>query len=119
MPGRNAGSTVIDAATGRGVPLVELRTVNKASWWTDSNGIVAFDEPGLMDIEVFFHVDTGSPLTRGLESVAWNEFRQRWIAFFADRAGEVWFAEADTPLGPWGYGRRCRWAGRPAYPPRP
>ena len=49
---------VIDAATGRGVPLVELRTVDKASWWTDSNGIVAFDEPGLMDIEVFFHVSS-------------------------------------------------------------
>ena len=31
---------VLDEATGRGVPLVELRTVNKASWWTDSNGII-------------------------------------------------------------------------------
>jgi hypothetical protein len=51
-------------------------------------------------------MDTGTPLTRGLESVAWNEFRQRWIAFFADKTGEVWFTEADTPLGPWGYGRR-------------
>lgn len=50
---------VLDAGTGRGVPLVELRTVNKASWWTDSNGIVAFNEPGLMDLEVYFHV--GSP----------------------------------------------------------
>ena len=49
---------VVDAQTGRGVPLVELRTVNKATWWTDSNGIVAFDEPGLMDIEVFFHVSS-------------------------------------------------------------
>lgn len=49
---------------------------------------------------------TGSPLGRGVESVAWNEFRKRWIGFFADRPGEVWFAEADTPLGPWGYGRR-------------
>ena len=47
---------VVDDQTGRGVPLVELRTVNKAAWWTDSNGIVAFDEPGLMDLEVFFHV---------------------------------------------------------------
>ena len=49
---------VVDAATGRGVPLVELRTVNKAVWWTDSNGIVAFDEPGLMDGEVFFNVES-------------------------------------------------------------
>ena len=51
-------------------------------------------------------MDTGAPLTRGLESVAWNQFRQRWIAFFADKTGEAWFTEADTPLGPWGYGRR-------------
>ena len=35
---------------------MELWTVNKASWWTDSNGIVAFNEPGLMGIEVYFHV---------------------------------------------------------------
>src|SRR5690242_1373783 len=49
---------VLDDATGRGVPLVELRTVNKVSWWTDSNGLVAFNEPGLMGIEVYFHVQS-------------------------------------------------------------
>jgi ABC-type transporter Mla MlaB component len=49
---------VVDEKTGRGVPLVELRTVNKTAWWTDSNGIVAFDEPGLMDMEVFFFVSS-------------------------------------------------------------
>ncbi|MBM3832177.1 MAG: hypothetical protein FJ403_02650 [Verrucomicrobia bacterium] len=48
--------SVIDEQTGRGVPLVELKTVNHAAWWTDSNGIIAFYEPGLMDQEVFFHV---------------------------------------------------------------
>ena len=47
---------VVDAATGRGVPLVELRAVNEAAWWTDSNGFVAFNEPGLMNREVFLHV---------------------------------------------------------------
>ncbi|MCS7045358.1 MAG: hypothetical protein NZO58_03275, partial [Gemmataceae bacterium] len=48
--------TVVDAATGRGVPLVELRTVHGIRLVTDSQGIVAFDEPGLMDRDVFFHV---------------------------------------------------------------
>lgn len=47
---------VVDAATGRGVPLVELRTVNQIRYVTDSNGIVAFDEPGLLDTFVFFSV---------------------------------------------------------------
>ncbi|MCI0681804.1 MAG: hypothetical protein L0Y71_06845 [Gemmataceae bacterium] len=48
--------TVVDAETGRGVPLVELRTVNGIRHVTDSNGIVAFHEPGLMGKDVFFHV---------------------------------------------------------------
>ncbi len=48
--------TVVDEQTGRGVPLVELRTVNQVRYLTDSNGIVAFHEPGLMDRKVFFHV---------------------------------------------------------------
>ena len=48
--------TVVDEQTGRGVPLVELKTVNAVRYYTDSNGIVAFGEPGLMNRTVFFHV---------------------------------------------------------------
>jgi len=47
---------VVDDKTGRGVPLVELRTVNQVRYHTDNNGIVAFFEPGLMNRKVFFHV---------------------------------------------------------------
>ncbi|WP_372895455.1 hypothetical protein [Stieleria sp.] len=47
---------VVDQATGRGVPMVELKTVNHVRYYTDSAGIVAFDEPGLMNQSVFFHV---------------------------------------------------------------
>lgn len=47
---------VVDERTGRGVPLVELKTTNHLRYITDSAGIVAFREPGLMDREVFFHV---------------------------------------------------------------
>lgn len=47
---------VVDEKTGRGVPLVELETVNRIAVVTDSNGLIAFNEPGLMDQEVFFHV---------------------------------------------------------------
>lgn len=49
---------VIDAQTGRGVPLVELRTVHAVRYYTDSAGLVAFYEPGLMDQEVFFFVSS-------------------------------------------------------------
>ncbi len=47
---------VVDESTGRGVPLVELRTVHHLRLVTDSNGLAAFFEPGLMDQEVFFFV---------------------------------------------------------------
>ena len=50
--------TVVDDDTGRGVPLVELRTVNALRYYTDSNGVVAFREPGLMDTDVFFSVSS-------------------------------------------------------------
>lgn len=49
---------VVDEATGRGVPLVELRTVNGIRYVTDSNGLVAFYEPGLMNQDVFFAVSS-------------------------------------------------------------
>lgn len=42
---------VVDAETGRGIPLVYLRTTYKAIYMTDSAGYVAFYEPGLMDGE--------------------------------------------------------------------
>jgi hypothetical protein len=47
---------VVDEATGRGVPLIELRTTDAARFVTDNAGLVAFDEPGLMDTEVFFGI---------------------------------------------------------------
>jgi hypothetical protein len=50
------GIHVVDQATGRGVPLVELRTVNDIRLVTDNAGWIAFKEPGLMNREVFFHV---------------------------------------------------------------
>lgn len=48
--------TVIDDQTGRGVPLIELTTVNHVQYVTDSAGVVAVDEPGLIGQSVYFHV---------------------------------------------------------------
>ena len=56
--GRTFTITVVDEATGRGVPLVELKTVHGVRYYTDSAGIVAFYEPGLMDQSVYFHVSS-------------------------------------------------------------
>jgi hypothetical protein len=54
--GTYAEIQVVDAATGRGVPLVELETVNHLRFVTDNAGRVAFREPGLMGREVYFTV---------------------------------------------------------------
>lgn len=48
--------TVHDAQTKRGVPLVELTTTNGIVHVTDSAGVIAFLEPGLMDTDVHFTV---------------------------------------------------------------
>jgi hypothetical protein len=50
------GIRVVDEDTKRGVPLIELRTVNDVSFYTDSAGWIAFHEPGLMEREVYFAV---------------------------------------------------------------
>lgn len=41
-------------------------------------------------------------------SIAWSDWRRRWIAVFTQKFGtpsgfgEIWYAEADAPTGPWG-----------------
>lgn len=41
-------------------------------------------------------------------SIAYNKFRQRWVTVFMQHFGkpsafgELWYAEADQPMGPWG-----------------
>jgi hypothetical protein len=41
-------------------------------------------------------------------SIAWNPWRKRWVAVFMENFGkpsdfgEIWYAEADKPTGPWG-----------------
>ncbi len=47
---------VLDAETGRGIPLVELETVHRMKFVTDNAGLIAFHEPGVMGQTVFFSV---------------------------------------------------------------
>src|SRR4051812_25170451 len=55
-PGRYFAIEVVDEQTGRGVPMVELQATYGGRYYTDSAGLVAFDEPGLMGRRVFFGV---------------------------------------------------------------
>ncbi|MCA8962284.1 MAG: hypothetical protein KDC38_17285 [Planctomycetes bacterium] len=50
----------------------------------------------------------GAPVKPHSGSIAWNARRGRWVAVFTESFGrpsafgEVWYAEAPTPTGPWG-----------------
>lgn len=47
---------VIDAETKKGVPMVCLVPLTQERYYSDSNGLIAFNEPGLMDKVVYFEV---------------------------------------------------------------
>ncbi len=52
--------------------------------------------------------DTGKPVMAHGGSVHWNAHRRRWVMIAVESGGtsflgEVWYAEADTPLGLWAY----------------
>jgi hypothetical protein len=45
---------VVDSQTGRGTPLVEVKSLDGTTWYTDSNGIVAIDEPSRLGMTLHF-----------------------------------------------------------------
>ena len=55
--------------------------------------------------------DTGKRMTPHAGSTVWNAHRQKWIMvtteiFGTSMLGELWYAEADSPVGPWVYARK-------------
>ncbi|HZM04564.1 MAG TPA: hypothetical protein VFC44_16285 [Candidatus Saccharimonadales bacterium] len=52
------GIQVVDDQTGRGVPMVELKTTSSVSYYTDSSGLIAFYEPGMMNRDVWFSISS-------------------------------------------------------------
>ena len=52
--------------------------------------------------------DSGKMVLAHAGSVCWNAYRRRWVMIVVQSGGtsylgEVWYAEADTPVGPWAY----------------
>lgn len=55
--------------------------------------------------------DTGKPVMWHNGSIYWNDWRKRWVMIINEflgtsMLGEVWYAEADSPEGPWVYTRK-------------
>jgi hypothetical protein len=58
QPSRYFAIQVVDEQTGRGVPLVELKTVSNVRYCSDSAGIVAIDDPAYIGQSVFFSISS-------------------------------------------------------------
>lgn len=54
----------------------------------------------------FQDIATGKALAFRRSSISWNEYRQRWILIVQKDMGEIWYAEGDTPTGPWVFAKK-------------
>ena len=90
-----------------GHPFPELRCPATFEAWQDDSTWETLDPPRT------FGAATGDEQVKPHEgvhsgSIAWNAFRKRWVTVFMQAFGqpsafgELWYAEADSPLGPWG-----------------
>lgn len=58
--------------------------------------------------EYILAAETGEEIKPHSASIAWNSWRKRWVMVFIQwfgkpaAFGELWYAEADSPTGPWG-----------------
>ena len=71
----------------------------------------AWEEPERWEqLEAPSHLlsDAGQKVVAHTGSIAWNEHRKRWVTIFMEKFGkpsafgELWYAEAKSPFGPWG-----------------
>ncbi|HKS38538.1 MAG TPA: hypothetical protein VJW76_15195 [Verrucomicrobiae bacterium] len=86
-----------------GNPLPTLRCPATFEAWQDSTTWEV-----LKPQESLPSASDGKPVKPHTGSIAWNAFRKRWVTVFMESFGkpsafgELWYAEADTPTGPWG-----------------
>jgi hypothetical protein len=86
-----------------GNPLPKLRCPATFEAWQDS---AAWEV--LKPQESLAPATDGKPVKPHTGSIAWNGFRRRWVTVFMETFGkpsafgELWYAEADAPTGPWG-----------------
>jgi hypothetical protein len=62
-------------------------------------------------ILILFDVQSGRPVLAHRGSLAWNSYRKSFVMIFTEIGGssflgEVWYAEADSLLGPWAYAQK-------------
>ena len=86
-----------------GNPLPFLRCPATFEAWQDSSKWEVLEPQ-----KTFVSAKDGQPVKPHSGSIAWNAFRKRWVTVFMESFGkpsafgELWYAEADAPTGPWG-----------------
>ncbi|MCC6231787.1 MAG: hypothetical protein IT580_04040 [Verrucomicrobiales bacterium] len=86
-----------------GNPLPTLRCPARVEAWEDPSTWEV-----LRPSESLTAAGSAERVTLHSGSIAWNAYRQRWVTVFLQALGkpsafgELWYAEAREPLGPWG-----------------
>jgi len=86
-----------------GNPLPTLRCPATFEDWQDASTWEA-----LKPQESLASAADGKPVKPHSGSIAWNPWRKRWVTVFMQARGhpsafgELWYAEAEAPTGPWG-----------------
>lgn len=86
-----------------GDPFPKLRCPANFEAWQDPATWEALTSPAQLNAS-----DDGKPVKPHTGSIAWHPWRQRWVTVFMEAFGkpstfgELWYAEAKSPLGPWG-----------------
>jgi hypothetical protein len=86
-----------------GNPLPTVRCPATFEAWQDSA-----EWETLKPQETLASAVDGQPVKPHSGSIAWNPWRKRWVTVFMQwfgkpsAFGELWYAEADAPTGPWG-----------------
>lgn len=86
-----------------GNPLPTLRCPATFEAWQDSSTWEV-----LKPQESLPSAGDAKPVKPHSGSIAWNAFRKRWVTVFMESFGkpsafgELWYAEAEAPTGPWG-----------------
>ncbi|MGV3532568.1 MAG: hypothetical protein ACO1QR_09380, partial [Chthoniobacteraceae bacterium] len=86
-----------------GNPLPNLRIPASFEAWQDSATWEKLEpQPSLANVA------DGKPVKPHTGHIAWNGFRKKWVTVFMEAFGkpsafgELWYAEAPAPTGPWG-----------------
>ena len=86
-----------------GNPLPKLRCPATFEAWQDSSKWEVLKPQATLA-----SASDGKAVKPHTGSIAWNPWRKRWVTVFMEALGkpsafgELWYAEADAPTGPWG-----------------